>query len=161
MHSRITGPDELGKKSLRLAAWTWIAKGRTGETFNPFACEQYCGERGENEQERIARGCTREDLPRVAWDVDADRIAFHVGGHRGQAEPPEHGCPGGYQRSPFVWSIDRYYRRRIEGGARVPNPHLDRCDDFLVLDAVLYLEAEEERCRADNARQWAQSGGDA
>lgn len=161
MHAGITGPDELGKKSLRLAAWTWLASARPGETFNPFRCEQHCGTAGENTDERSARGCTREDLPPVEWDVDVGRIAFCVGGRDGQAEPPEHGCPGGYQRSPLVWSIDRYYRRRIDGGGRVANPHLDRCDDWLVLDAVLYLEAEEERCRGENARQWAQNGGDA
>jgi hypothetical protein len=160
MHLGLAGPDAARKKSLRLAAWTWLAAGRPGETFNPFRCEQYCGAQGENTQERIARGCTRADLPPVEWDVSADRIAFHVGGRDGQAEPVEDGCPGGYQRSAFVWSIDRYYRRRDDHGGRISNPHLDRCDDFLVLDAVMYAEDEEERCRISNARQWRENAGD-
>jgi hypothetical protein len=160
MHPGIAGSDASRKKSLRLAAWTWLAAGRPGATFNPFRCEQYCGEHGENEQERIARGCTRADLPPVEWDVSADRIAFYVGGPGGQAEPVEDGCPGGYQRSALVWSIERYYRRRDDHGGRVANPHLDRCDDFLVVDAVLYSESEEERCRLNNALQSKENGGD-
>jgi hypothetical protein len=161
MHPGISGSDASGKKSLRLAAWAWIAKGKPGETWNPFRCEQYCGEHGENTQERIARGCTRTDLPPVEWDVDADRIAFNVGARDRGAEPVADGCPGGYQRSVLVGSIDRYYRRRDDHGGRVANPHLDRIDDFLVLDAVLYREAEEERCRNENALQWAADRGDA
>lgn len=158
MFAGLAGPDADRKKSLRLAAWAWIAAGKPGETWNPFRCEQYCGPHGENVQERIARGCTRADLPPVEWDVDADRISFNVGAHDGQAEPIEHGCPGGYQRAPMFGSIDRYIRRRDSNGGRVANPHLDRCDDFLVLDAVLYYEAEQEACRNENARQWAARG---
>lgn len=161
MFAGLAGPDADRKKSLRLAAWTWVAKGRAGETFNPFDCDRYCGTAGENTQERIARGCTRADLPPVPWDVDADRIAFHLGAAGRGAEPVEHGCPGGYQRAWFVWSLDRYMRRRTAQGDRVSNPHLDRSTDFLVVDAVLYMEREEERCRADNAAQWAESSGDA
>lgn len=157
MYPGLTGPDAARKKSLRLAAWTWIAAGRSGETFNPFACEQFCGPAGENAQERAARGCTRIDLPPVEWDVDAERIAFHVGGRGRQAEPPEDGCPGGYQRSGLVCSLDRFFRQRDDHGGRISNPHLDRCDDFLVVDAVLFTEAEENRCRRDNERQWKEA----
>jgi hypothetical protein len=46
-------------------------------------------------------------------------------------------------------SLNRYYRHRTDDGARVPNPFFDRCDDWLVHSAILYLELEEERSRAN------------
>ena len=41
-------------------------------------------------------------------------------------------------------SVLPYVRRRDTQGNRVANPRLDRCEDRLVVDAVLYFEAEQE-----------------
>ena len=54
------------------------------------------------------------------------------------------GCPGSWYRTPFVDDIAPYLRRRSEGGARVPNPRFDQAD-WLVQDAAMYYEEEEER----------------
>ncbi len=54
------------------------------------------------------------------------------------------GCPGAWYRTDFVASVLRYYRRRTEGGGRVPNPALDACDDPLVHEAVQALESYED-----------------
>ena len=56
----------------------------------------------------------------------------------------EHGCPRGWVLSRFSSSVGRYRRRRLDDGARVPSLVLDRTDDPLVLEAVMYLEIEEE-----------------
>lgn len=63
-------------------------------------------------------------------------------------ESPEHGCPGGWYRSRFVWSLNRYFRIRTEGGGRVSHPLLDRCDDELILEFIAIYEREQERCNA-------------
>lgn len=62
--------------------------------------------------------------------------------------PPEdhaEGCPGSWMRSMFAVSFSKYYRHRADGGVRVSNLALDDCDDWLVRDAVMYFEREEER----------------
>lgn len=112
---------------------------------------------------RSERGCTRVDLEPVAWHVSAQRI--RVAGYMGRPRlpagtqfedgltvvwkrPPERfveGCPGGWYRSRFIYSLQPFMRTRAEGGMRVPNPFFDRCDDELVLALVLYLEHEQER----------------
>lgn len=63
-------------------------------------------------------------------------------------EDPDEGCPGGWRLSPYTSSIAPYLRSRADGGARVPNPLLDRCDDDTIIQAVLYYEREHERCIA-------------
>jgi len=59
-------------------------------------------------------------------------------------EPECDGCPGGWYRTAFVDSLDPYFRRRTGEGARVPNPRFDSAD-WLVQDAVMYFEEEQER----------------
>lgn len=66
-------------------------------------------------------------------------------------EPPEDGCPGAWYRTAFIDSIDKYSRRRTEGGGRVPNPRFDeavRAGNGLIQEAILYLEDEESRAIA-------------
>lgn len=61
------------------------------------------------------------------------------------------GCPGAWYRTPYVDSLvfadghTRYYRRRTRGGGRAQNPLFDAAD-WQVQRAILYLEAEEDRC---------------
>lgn len=100
------------------------------------------------------RGCTRVDLPPVEWDIDVEEISWHFGRHRTAdnltpPEPIEDGCPAGYQHAPMLGSLQRYYRQRTEGGHRVSNPFFDRCEDWLIQSAILYLELEEERSHAN------------
>lgn len=59
-------------------------------------------------------------------------------------ENPDEGCPGGWHRTRFVGSLMPYYRRRTEGGGRVPNRLYDTCNDVTILRAIAYLEAEED-----------------
>jgi hypothetical protein len=64
-------------------------------------------------------------------------------------DPEEGGCPGSWYRTPFLASVLRYRRRPAEGGQRVPNRHLDTCDDWLVVEAVEAVEAHEDAWRAE------------
>lgn len=125
---------------------------------------------------RSERGCTRADLQPVAWHVSAQRI--RVAGYMGRysltpgtetedgmrvhwrypAERPEAGCPGGWYRSRFVYSLWPFLRMRAEGGQRVPNPFFDRCDDDLVLALVLHHEHEQERWESWRWEQMNASG---
>lgn len=112
---------------------------------------------------RSKLGCTRHDLEPVEWDVDIAQVcsSYH-GRHPGDVQPqepwksfpfpadqprenPADGCPGGWYRSPFALSLIRYLRHRDEHGGRVSNHLLDRCDDPLIHDAVLYYEREHDR----------------
>jgi hypothetical protein len=161
MLARLARPDTPGKKTLRLAAWRVLANGES--SFEPFDCDTCCGRRGENTGERQLRGCTRTDLDPVEWDVDPERIQFHLGRSGDDPfEPIEDGCPGGYARAPLLVSLMRYYRAPTRDGGRVANPHLDRCDDALILDAVVYLELEEQRCENERVRsqsEWRAKNG--
>lgn len=56
----------------------------------------------------------------------------------------DEGCPGAWYRTPFVDSVLRYRRRPTEGGGRVPNPFLDRCQDELAIEATHLMEAHED-----------------
>lgn len=62
------------------------------------------------------------------------------------------GCPGAWYRTAWCRSLDRYYRRRIEGGGRIDNPALTRCEDPLVIEAVQTLEAYEDAAHAEAMR---------
>lgn len=139
----------------------WLHAGKPGESIKPLDCELHCGTLGTlNNGRRALRGCTRSDLPPVEWDVDVEEIGWHFGARRNAKhdhppEPPEEGCPAGYQFAPMVSGLKRYYRQRTEHGNRVSNPFFDHCTDWLIQAAVLYLEEEEERShsnwiRADN-----------
>lgn len=145
----------------------WLPSGEIDKTWNPFDCDRFCGFRGENTGERALRGCTRADLPAVEWDVEAERIGFYHGRSRDHERPglgtaerpselPENGCPGGYQRARLLGSLSRFYRRRTDDGNRVASPFFDKCDDWLVHTAVMYLEREEERCINDQERVWSE-----
>lgn len=69
-------------------------------------------------------------------------------------EDPEDGCPGAWYRTPWVDSIDKYTRSRDDHGGRNDplRPH-EHCSpsspiegrDWLIADAVRYLEIEEDR----------------
>lgn len=60
------------------------------------------------------------------------------------------GCPGAWSRAPFVASLLRYRRRPCEGGGRVANTLLDRCDDEWIHDAVAEMERHEDAWQAEH-----------
>lgn len=62
-------------------------------------------------------------------------------------EDIEDGCPGAWYRTDYVDSVDRYRRERSDGGGRVHNPRFKNAA-WQVQAAVMYLESEQERCRA-------------
>lgn len=68
---------------------------------------------------------------RPDWDRPNENIA-------------DDGCPGAWYRTAFVESLLRYRRRPCEGGGRVSNPLLDRCDDEWIVEAVAELERWED-----------------
>lgn len=147
--------------------------GKTHEVEEPFDCDSACRRVNEdgsfNDAARAARGCTRLDLPQVEWDVSASLLRRgYMGrapmpgvseeeGHRiswkHPLERPSDGCPGGWYRSRFVWSLNHYFRERVEGGQRVPNPLLDRCDDDFVLLCERVYVREQERAAAYRLEQ--------
>ena len=141
----------------------WLHGGKPGSSMKPFDCERDCGVDGEQTGRRQHYGCTRGDLPEVEWGMDHETPAFYMGrpadrrlhlrvGTADTERPLEDeadGCPGGYQRAPMLGPLHRYYRRRTDDGGRVANPFFDRCDDHLVLSAILYLEHEEERAHGE------------
>ncbi len=162
MLSRLAGSDVLGKKSLRLAAWVWLHGGKPGASLKPYDCDRDCGVEPElNNGRRALRGCTRVDLPDVEWEIDPEELGFYMGREADRrlhlkvsdwqrpGEDIDEGCPGGYQRAPLLGPLNRFYRRRTEGGGRVSNPFFDACDDALILSAILYLEHEEERAHCE------------
>lgn len=59
-------------------------------------------------------------------------------------DPEVKACFGSWYRCAWVDSIRPYLRQRMDDGGRVANPRLERCDDRLILDAVLYYEAEQD-----------------
>lgn len=63
------------------------------------------------------------------------------------------GCPGGWYRCEFLDSLRPYRRRMIEGGGHDANPLLDRCDHWLVLEAISYYEDCEAHARAEYHRE--------
>lgn len=88
---------------------------------------------------------TGDRLVRVHMGAPRDYAREGQGDWAAPAEDIENGgCPGSWYRTDFVASVLRYYRRRTEGGGRVPNPALDACDDPLVHEAVQALESYED-----------------
>ena len=55
--------------------------------------------------------------------------------------------------------MQRYARRRTQGGGRVPSPNFDSIalENPVLADAVLYFEHEQERCLAFRARKAAEA----
>lgn len=140
--------------------------GKTHQQIEPFDCDKHCRDmRGSGEfrdADRSARGCTRVDLPRVEGEVVPSRIQVGYMGRqpipgvheedgvrvRNPAMPLERvsdGCPGGWYRCRFVWSLQPYFRARLEGGHLVDNPMLNRCEDEFVLWCVRVFENEQTR----------------
>ncbi len=164
------GSPPGGIQALRLLAWARIpsrVSGKSHETREPFDCDAVCRDMKSGEfrdESRSVRGCTRVDLAPVEWDVSAAQIRVGYMGRAPQPglteeaglrvnpkkplESPEDGCPGGWYRSRFAWSLDPYIRIRAEGGQRVSNPLLEQCDDELILQLVNIYEREQERCHA-------------
>lgn len=97
-------------------------------------------------------------FPEYHWKNDKQRPSIYMGRLPvyGQAEarelsnplrPPEQhddGCPGGWYRSEFIASLQKYERIFLESGF-CSNVLLDRTDDRLVIEATQYLELERIR----------------
>src|SRR5690606_31566356 len=113
------------------------------------------------------------DLPAVEWDVSAEMVCYHLGrppqrdyvppasiaggmdlgtAWKHPLEDPDDGCPGGDQRCRFVGSLSRYMRSMDERGGRVTNPLLDRCSDWLVVEAILEYEAYQDAASAARSK---------
>lgn len=145
-------------------------------TWDPFDCATNCWRDGRwDDLERASRGCTRPDLPEVAWDVDETRLHHYVGRapsrevvaelgataaarHDEPGEDPADGCPGGYRYAAFGYSVVPNARDRTKDGGRVPSPLFDRaCRDNPVMEAAIhYFEFERERRIAYCARKAAE-----
>jgi hypothetical protein len=122
-----------------------------------------------DDEQRAARACTRVDLPPVEPAIVPQRLRVaYMGRHPIPGVTSEHGlpinpempledidngCPGGWYRSRFVRSLDRYLRLRVEGGARVSNPLLHRCKDDFVLQCEQLYTHEQERAANHLAKQ--------
>lgn len=162
---------------MRLLAWSRSVSVLRSEGKAPrikskerFACDIVCTDRDAWSDERRAdHACQRIDLPRVEWTGSYQKV--HAGGHMGRLpivpsdlppdwppklpvnlkRPPEDardGCPGAWTRSRFIASVMPYLRRRTEGGGRVPNLLLDRCDDDLIVQLVNHAEHEQDAYEA-------------
>lgn len=83
-------------------------------------------------------------LPIVADDVP-HKLRINL---QRPTEDAREGCPSSWIRSRFVASVLPYLRRRTDGGGRVPNLLLDRCDDDLVVQLVNYAEHEQDAYEA-------------
>jgi hypothetical protein len=64
------------------------------------------------------------------------------------------GCPGAWYRTSWTRSIERYYRQVGRNGERTDNPAFTRCEDPLVIEAVLTLEAFENAAHAEYMRRY-------
>ena len=145
----------------------------------PFDCMRDCLAEGEwRDDVRASRACGLPGVHPVAPRPTDEGLyqlqigTAYMGRHRDRSlegkfhfghriiwerpyEDPEDGCPGAWYRTRWVDSVFPYLRRRTDGGGRVPNPRLDRCEDWLIESAVMYVEDEEERAVAyvDRVRQ--------
>jgi hypothetical protein len=97
---------------------------------NPIRCSIYKGRQPSPRFEGVVD--LLEQNPRLPHEATAD------------------GCPGGWYRTGYVDSVDRYRRRRTEHGGRVANPFFDSAS-WQVQEAALYLEHEQERWHAHRA----------
>lgn len=90
---------------------------------------------------------------RCRRDHDCGDVAERPAVPRPHEDVANNGCPGGWYRTPFIDSILRYRREPLEGGARVENLLLSRCDDELVLEAVRLLESFENAWTSEHLHQ--------
>ncbi len=135
----------------------------SAQQWEPYNCEYYCrgSDRQWKHQEREQRGCTRADLDPVPWDVDISRMFHYMGredcheyngklyhGHqvdyRYMPEDPDDGCPGGWYRCRYIYSLMPYFRLRTQSGDRVENLHLRHITNSRIIEAVHYFEGERE-----------------
>lgn len=117
--------------------------------------------RGELEPgRRAALNCCLPDYDTTTWTGESARPMYlgadsldHLAGTRRDwehpLEDPSEGCPAAWQRSRFVASLRRYMRDTDDNGNRVANPVLDRCDDWLVLEAIAYVEGYDRKLRGE------------
>ncbi len=140
--------------------------GTRWERKEAFDCSYHCRRTGRAELDpgtRALMNCTLPGYSPTKWrsykklDVHMGRPPDYAreGQGRGSAwmEPPEdiehEGCPGGWYRSRFIGSVQRYIRRRASiDSARDSNPFLDRTEDPLVIEAVMYFEREQNAADA-------------
>lgn len=97
-------------------------------------------------------------VSRALWSSPGSHPGRYLGGNDPDDPEPiegnEDGCPGGWYRCAFVWSLAPYLRP-VADGHYSENLRLSRCEDPLVVDAVHYFEGERARWR-----NWAHSVGD-
>ncbi|EDM79114.1 hypothetical protein PPSIR1_10940 [Plesiocystis pacifica SIR-1] len=133
-----------------------------------FDCDRECRD-GHGElldEQRARRGCTRLDLEAVHWLIEPRLLLRYLGrapnpgleGERVSGYPVDwkrpwedvtDGCPRGWIDNPFTLALRPFIPRRTSTGARDTNYRLERCDDWLILDAVDTFIHEQERCLAE------------
>jgi len=115
-----------------------------------------------DDDERAARCCGLAGFEPGRWRPDPDRLVqVHMGapprydreGHdsdwKAPREDPAEGCPGSWYRCSFVDFVMQFRRRPTDGGGRVENTRLARCDDRLVHEWVALLEGFEDAAHGD------------
>ncbi len=146
---------------IRLMAWSQIPKvSDKSQVYEPYDCEIVCGSGAEwNDKARAHHRCSRKDLPPVEWDVSVKQLSPHMGRERlkelaGERdyhghwfnwmvppEDPDDGCPGGWYRNPFAYSLRRYIRSRSREGTYSENHFLSQTDDPLIIAAIQAYES--------------------
>lgn len=130
-------------------AWSWVPREhKPGEVYEPFKCEMICGPKRWNEQQRATYNCSRFDLPKpTAKPKKGARLPVYMGGPKDDFDRPipeslKDGCPGGWYRNPFAWSVQRYLRKRSGDGLR--SEALFKTDDPLILEALDLFEQYQD-----------------
>ena len=113
--------------------------------------------------ERAARNCALPDFDVRTWQStklyqihmgEPPDYAGQLAGRSDWSQPYEdfehEGCGGAWYRTAWVQSLLRYRRRPMEGGGRVSNPLLDRCDDEWLLEVIAEMERWEDAWQADH-----------
>lgn len=93
------------------------------------------------------------------WLIEADRSKVDKSEHpdidrpgfnpRKPWESVADGCPGGWYRTEFTASMQKYRRRMTESGGHDHNPLIHADTNPRVLEALQYLEACEAAARAE------------
>lgn len=133
------------------------------EPIEDFRCTYRCRRQGEgvlDPSARAANCCGLPDFDMSAWTGDATEPTWlglppdfsregQPGWEHPKEDPGEIACPGSWYRSMWVLSLGPYRRPIADGGARVSNLRLERCEDPLVLDAIATLERFEDEVRRE------------